>query len=448
MTAGPVAIGLDLGTTSFKALAVDRDGVDLMVVRSATPWREVKGVRSMAGADVLSSVHRLLVDVSSALEQSPVGAIGVTGMAEAGFILGPAGDLRSDAISWNDPGGAAEAADLQRQFGATLVRHTGLALPERCSAVKIRWLTGHVGEPGLSWANIPEWVVWKLGGARASELSLAARTGMLDVRTRSWWLPLVKWAGLDPMALPPPVLAGTALGRAGHDLGRCTGAVLTIGGHDHLCAAVGAGAFRDRDAFDSFGTGEAVLRSVPSTRSGEDCAVAVQARYSRGPHVLPDRDCVMAALGSGRLLHDVLRHLGVGDGDRSRLDVEAADEDGEAALQLSRELFDENGYLRHCPSSAHPGRVWRAALEYTARRCRNALEGMDRLYGPYAELRAAGGWFRSPFIRSLRERAVGPAQVPLTSEAGARGAARLAAVAAALIPNLSSWADSRLEALT
>jgi sugar (pentulose or hexulose) kinase len=315
--------------------------------------------------------------------------------------------------------------------------------------VKIRWLTGHSREAGLAWASIPEWVVWKLGGTRASELSLAARTGMLDVTTRTWWLPLVEWAGLDAAALPPPVLAGTALGQAGHmpghDLGRCAGAVLTVGGHDHLCAAVGAGAFRDGDAFDSFGTGEAVLRSVPPARSGEDCARAVQARYSRGPHILAERDCVMAALGSGRLLHDVLRHLGVRDEERWRLDKEAADEDVEASLRLGRELFDESGYLRVHPSGEHPGRVWRAALEYTARRCRNALEGMDRLYGPHAELRAAGGWFRSPFIRALRERAVGPARIPLPSEAGARGAARLAAVAAALIPSLASWPDTAAE---
>jgi len=153
----------------------------------------------------------------------------------------------------------------------------------------------------------------------------------------------------------------------------------------------------------------------------------------------------MAALGSGRLLHDVLRGLGLGDDERWPLDKEAAAEDVGASMRVAQDLFGDNGHMKADPFRWPRGRVWRAALEYTAGRCRNALQSMDQIYGHRSELFAAGGWFRSPFIRSLRERTVGQAHIPVTAEAGARGAARFAAVAAGVIPALSSWPDAWVE---
>src|SRR5437660_1493656 len=78
------------------------------------------------------------------------------------------------------------------------------------------------------------------------DLSLAARLG-----------------GGGEAFLPPTAPAGTPAGRVTRAVSGLRHAVLTVAGHDHLCASVGAGIVPS-EVFDSCGTAEAVLRSVRS----------------------------------------------------------------------------------------------------------------------------------------------------------------------------------------
>lgn len=436
-----VVIGLDLGTTSFKALSVDLAGRDVALARLVTPWRVVKGVPCLRSEDVLDTVARVLAGLGQS--SPPVLAIGITGMAEAGFVLDAGGRAQTNAVAWHAPQGELQAVELRERFGRALPQHTGLQMPERCSAVKCRWLTAGQVCNGQSWANVPEWVAAQLGGSRVGELSLAARTGMLDVVTRRWWTETVAWAGLDRDAMPELVSAGTPLGRTTGDVSGIKGATVTIGGHDHLAASVGGGALGFEDAFDSFGTGEAVLRRLAPAAGAADLEVAVDAGFSRGPHVIPRSDYAMAALGSGRLLHEVLDRLAIAEADRAALDEAAATVDRTGVAKVSARLFDATG-LKENPGTVPAPAAWRATLDFTARRCAAALDQMDGMYGQHARVYAAGGWYRSPSIRALRREIIGPLRIPLTAEAGARGAARFGALAAGLISGLDDWADPYL----
>ncbi len=57
------------------------------------------------------------------------------------------------------------------------------------TVAKYRWLRDHVPEAarGVRWLSVGEWVVHRLGGEQAAELSLASRTGWLDLHSRGWW---------------------------------------------------------------------------------------------------------------------------------------------------------------------------------------------------------------------------------------------------------------------
>lgn len=436
-----LVVGLDLGTTTFKAVAFDARGLELAGAQVPTPWRTDAGVPSMAARDALDSVVSLIGQVVGGRVAT---AIGVTGMAESGFLIDAEGLVRSAAIAWHAPVGADEAADQARTFGLELAARTGLRYPERSSAVKVRWLLRESPRPGMAWASLPEWIVTALGGARIAELSLAARTGMLDVVARAWWPDGVAWAGLDPAACPPLAPAGTPAGLTDGSGGLPRGSVLAIAGHDHLVASVGAGALSDDAAFDSFGTGEAVLRTVPPAHRSDQLTIAVSAGLSRGPHVLSGRDYVMAALGSGRLMGEVLAALDVPLESREALDQAAMLESAALVPDVIATLFDVDGHLAGDPATFPPALAWRAVLEFTATRCRRALDTGDALYGARDGLFAAGGWFRSPTIRDLRRDRVGTSRIPLCTEAGSRGAGRIAALAAGLIDRLETWPDAWL----
>src|SRR5213076_1821098 len=96
------------------------------------------------------------------------------------------------------------------------------------------------GAPGVRWLNVSEWVVRAFGGDEAAELSLSSRTGFLDIERRTPWEDALAVAGADAQLVPAIVPAGTPLGLA--NAAGIEGALLTVSGHDHLCAAVGAGA--------------------------------------------------------------------------------------------------------------------------------------------------------------------------------------------------------------
>ena len=128
---------------------------------------------------------------------------------------------------------------------------------------------------------------------------------------------------------------GTPLGRAGDALPAARGAVLAVGGHDHLSAAVGAGAVGEGDVLDSWGTAEAYVRAVaPLDR--EQVAQAVDDEIMVGWHAVPDRQNLLGAMRSGAALGRVLALLGVGPEGRDALERAALEVDPEGADRAAR----------------------------------------------------------------------------------------------------------------
>jgi sugar (pentulose or hexulose) kinase len=446
MSAPPVVVGIDLGTSAFKALALDAAGLDVAVARVPTPWRQTRGTLAMSAPTVIGAVRGLLKELDAHTAGAPVRAIGVAGFAESGFLLDHARIVCSDALVWHTSLGADALAELRARFGDVLDGVTGLRRPELCSALRIRWLTRQRPAAPLGWVSVPEWVAWQMGGRLVAEYSLAARTGLFDVASRRWSAELVEWSGLDLRCMPALVPAGTPLGDVSVGASIDGRASLTVAGHDHLAGSIGAGALGDADAYDSFGTAEAVVRTLPRAAGPAEIADAVRGGCTRGPHVVGDRDYVFVGLDSGRTLQDVLNHIGVLVADPGRLDDEAAAVDASTALELAGRVFDAYGHLREPVPDVAPALIWRAALEFTAIRCRDALARLDERFGTRSSVVAAGGWLHSPLIRTIRNRYIAGLRVPATVEAGARGAARLAAVAAGLIPALGAWPDPGLTA--
>ena len=92
--------------------------------------------------------------------------------------------------------------------------------------------------------NIAEYAVVLLGGDEACELSLASRTGWLDIQHQAWWPAALDFSGATEELMPPLVRAGEPLGRVTEGPDRLRGAILTLAGHDHQAAALGAGVTR------------------------------------------------------------------------------------------------------------------------------------------------------------------------------------------------------------
>jgi len=208
--------------------------------------------------------------------------------------------------------------------------------------------------------------------------------------------------------------------------------VLAVGGHDHLSAAVGAGAVGEGDVLDSWGTAEAFVRAVaPLDRA--QVAQAVADEIMVGWHAVPDRQNLLGAMRSGAALGRVLALLGVGREGRDALERAALECDAEAGGIELRGLNDYRVALVNIGADPSPALVWRAALESAGRAGRDILDRMARVAGPHRRLVMAGGWSEGVAARAVKEAHIGPFERSQAVFMGARGAALTAGRAAGLL---------------
>jgi sugar (pentulose or hexulose) kinase len=373
-----------VGTTWCKAIVLDRDGAERGLGRAPTPWKQV---RSGAEVDLRELAEAAFTAARQAIEAASgrVTAIGVTSMAETGALLDSAGEPVAPGIAWFDRRGQEQADRLATEL-PTFSRHTGLPTTPTCTLAKHRWLRDEAALAGTPtrWLNVAEWIVRCLGGEEVAELSLSSRTGYLDLHDRDWWPLAADWAEAPPGFLPPPVIAGTPAGRCEGVLHpRASGAVLTVAGHDHLCAVVGAGAVRPGDVLDSCGTAEALVRAVQPPLPEGMIEATVDLGLTVGWHVLWQRFALVGGFESGKLLEG--------------LDLES-----------------EAG---------------RAEVHRLAGRAAELKQAIERIAGPTQRLVVAGGWSQHPVVAAVKLEVLGRFERAPHAEAGARGAAVLGGVA-------------------
>jgi sugar (pentulose or hexulose) kinase len=411
-------LGLDVGTTYCKALVLDSDGQELSEARARTPWASVPTGAELDPNVVAQTVHEV---AAKALAEAPAGtvaAVGIAGMAETGVLLDRRGEPVGAAIAWHDARGTEEARALASELGRErFAAQTGLPASPLCSLAKLRWQRAHA--PGAAaavrWLGMPEWIARSLGAPDVAELSLASRTGMLSLRDREWWPEALAWLGVPESFVAELVPAGTPLGCVSDALPAARGAIITVAGHDHVAATVGAGATGEGDVLHSSGTADVFVRSVRQPLEREQVVDAVSNGVTVGWHVLPDRWALISGNELNVSLASVLQGLGVnGQAEREAL--------GAAAAALGP---GETG--------TSPAHVWRAALEAGADLSAATLARSDAAGGSRTRIVGTGGGVRGAAARAVKEEKLGAIEWSRVQEATARGAGLMAGLAASAI---------------
>jgi sugar (pentulose or hexulose) kinase len=422
--------GLDVGTTSVKALLMTFEGVEVAHGRAPTTWeRTVDGVEADPFAIVAAANHAL-ADALASVPAARVTSLGVASMGEAGVLVGADEQPLVPVVAWHDNRDFQQLADLAESVGGQRFSiQTGLPLRTQWSVTKHRWF--HENVPSTRVAirryNIAEWVARNLGADAVCELSLASRTGWLDLKRKALWDEALVWSGAKASLLGDLVEAGAPIGKVSSDcaLQQLRGATLTIAGHDHQAATVGAGAFDDQVELDSCGTADAIVRTTFPELTTESLEALTAAGVTVGWHAVRDRWCVLGATQGGLILQGIMARLGVAPDRLGELDrLAALGEPAAATVTLGPESDDIS-----ISGSDAPGDVWRAATEAVTLQLRDLAEMIAAATGPRGDLVVTGGWSNSSALMAAKASALGPLWRTETLEAGARGAAILGGLA-------------------
>ena len=440
-------LGIDVGTTNVKACAYDEEGRLLYRAKRPMPSRRLRGGGAEYEADELERV--VLEAARETIEDcGPPEAIGISSMAESGFLIGDAGNPLSPAIAWFDQRTLPQAARWKERLPEReLFARTGLRSAPLSTASKLEWIQDNqpdVWKESRAWLGMAEYLVFRMTGESGTDPSLACRTMLFDVGRGEWDEGLCALAGVPAGMLPPVHQAGAITGKlskeAAGKLSIPDGVPVAVCGHDHVCGAFGAGAASPGDVLDSIGTAEACILTLsepPLDEAGYELGLPV------GRHVSPGLSYIGATLPeSGGLVGWLVDLLEGDENDLARWTEDAAALDpGEGGVCLP--VLDERDggvVFSSLEKESRAGHLLRAALEGLALEVQSQLERALNATGTHPEIiTLVGGGARNSLWSQLKADASGlPVRVVEDPECVARGAALLAGVGAGVFPDVGS----------
>jgi len=269
-SAGALLLGLDIGTSSVKAVVCATDGRIVCQASAANAllapapgWAEQRPDEWWANAVTTLRACLAHPDVTA----SQIAAVGVTGMLPALVLLGADGAPLRPSIQQNDARALAEIETLAAAVGPeTFFAKTGATLSQQSIGPKLLWLQTH--EPD-AWAlartllGSYDFINFRLTGVLSIEQNWALESGLYDIRSRQW-SPELLAAVNTPASLLPPVrgaheVIGAVTAGAARETGLRAGTPVVAGSADHIGAALAAGVTEDGDLLVKIGSAGDIL---------------------------------------------------------------------------------------------------------------------------------------------------------------------------------------------
>jgi xylulokinase len=272
-------IGLDLGTSSLKAILVSEAQeilaeahAPLSVSRPFDSWSE------QSPDDWVAAARKVLADLAKIKSLKDVKAIGLSGHMHGATFIDAAGKPIRPCILWNDTRAAkeAEALDAIGDFRDI----TGNIVFAGFTAPKAIWLRDNEPENFAKTKKIllpKDYLRLWLTGNYASDQSDASGTAWLDVGKRDWSDALLTHCGLTREMMPKLCEGSDDTGNLRRELsdefGMSDSVIVAGGAGDNTAAAVGLGVISAGDAFVSLGTSGVLFAATDKFRADPASAV-------------------------------------------------------------------------------------------------------------------------------------------------------------------------------
>lgn len=400
-------LGVDIGTTSAKAVAFDTAGNALAEGEAFYELREPEPGQAVQDPEaVVAGVAEAVREAAGGQE---IAAVALSSAMHSLLALGEDDRPLTPLVTWADARAAEQAARLRAEH-PELHAETGTPLHPMAPLAKLCWFAER--DPSTfagarRWAGIKELVLARWTGEWAIDHSCASGTGLLELATLEWHPGALALAGVRAEQLSRPV-PGTHAPPLHPDaaaaLGLRAGTPVVAGGGDGPLANLGLGAVEPGVAACSIGTSGALRVVVEHPRIDPGATVFCYA-------LDPGRWVVGGAVSNGGV---VLEWAG---------EALAPDLTTEEILALAAQAPPASDGLLMVPAllgerapSWDPGatatyagltrrhrreHLIRAALEGVCLQLALVLDAIREAGHEVRELRATGGFARSPLWRQM-----------------------------------------------
>ena len=242
-------IGLDIGTSGCKAVVFNESGVELASAYREYPVRRpISNWAELDSEEVMTKCFEIIIELNSMIDD-PVLALSISSQGEAFTPVGDNGKILGKAMVSSDSRAADLATSWSSAFGPEKLYHiTGHTPHPLFTLFKLLWMKEN--QPDI-WSDATHFLCFedllhlKLGIPPHISWSMAGRTMLFDVIRHEWSSEILSAIGLDASRLAKPVPSGQVLGyihkSIAKDLGFTKEVAIVSGGHDQVCAALGAG---------------------------------------------------------------------------------------------------------------------------------------------------------------------------------------------------------------
>ncbi|MEZ6061437.1 MAG: xylulokinase [Planctomycetaceae bacterium] len=457
-------LGIDIGTSGTKTLAIREDGTILSSATEEYPLSNPKpGWSEQNPADWWAATVKTVRRVMKAgkLKPGDVSGIGLSGQMHGSVFLNKSRSVIRPALLWNDQRTAAECDEIEQRAGGRRALINMVANPALTgfTAPKILWLRNH--EPKNFDRTVQvllpkDYVRFLLTGEFATEVSDASGTLLLDVVNRRWSNELLGRLDLDASLLPRVYesedITGELTSSAAGELGLQSGTPVVGGGGDQAAGAIGNGIVRKGVVSATMGTSGVVFAHSDEVQVDPDGRLHTFCHAVRGKwHVM---GCVLSAGGSLQWFRNQLCQEESAAAKKQKIDpyelitqLAASAPAGSEGLFFLPYLTGErtphaDPYARACwiGLSLRHGRAHmaRSVMEGATFAMRDTLEIIRQMNIPVNEIRLSGGGARSEFWRQMQADIYGQPVITINAEEGpAYGVALLAAAGTGAYRNVA-----------
>jgi xylulokinase len=469
-----VYLGVDVGTSGTKTLAIDAAGKILGQATVAHPSYHPKPLWSEQDPEdwwnaAVQSIRQVVR--RARLKPPDVRAIGLTGQMHGSVFLDKKNQVLRRAVLWNDQRTAAECKEIERLVGGRkqlikLVANPALA---GFTAPKILWLRNHEPRRFARLAKVllpKDEIRRRLTGEFATDVSDASGMLLLDVVKRRWSKTLLSKLQFDESLLPSCHESEDVTGKLSRDaaraLGLSTDCLVVAGAGDCAAGAVGNGIVRRGEVSTSIGTSGVVFIHSDQPQVDPHGRLHTFCHAVRGKwHMM---GVTLAAGGSLQWFKNALCETVAAVAKKTRGDVyDVLVEEAALTPPGAEGLF----FLPYLAGERTPhadpyargafvgltlkhgrGHMVRAVLEGVTYSLRECLTVMEEQGVSIRQVRASGGGARSAFWRQLQADVFGKRVVTMAADEGpAFGAALLSAVGAGEFKDIAEACDATVNSI-